>query len=211
MRFSSILKITAITVGSLSVLASCKEKKESTNTDANVSSTTTVEANENGVKIAYINVDTLESQYAYFKTSKDKFEQQQKAIENELAKLQKDIQNQYMALQKKVQEKNISQEEYEKTGVRIQSMEKNYEQKAGKHSEDMYKRTEAFQKEYKSKLDEALKAVNKDGKYDFILNYQEGTPFILHVNPKYDITSEVLTILNNSATPAATTTDSTAK
>lgn len=207
MKFSSIIKMTAITVGTLSVLASCKEKKEN-NTDTN---TTTVEATHAGTKIAYINVDTLESQYAYFKESKDKFEQQQKAIENELAKLQKDIQSQYMTIQKKVQEKNISQEEYEKTGARIQSMEKNYEQKAAKHSEDMYKRTEAFQKDYKAKLDEALKAVNKDGQYDFILNYQEGTPFILHVNPKYDITSEVLSILNKTATPAPLVTDSTAK
>lgn len=196
MNFISFIKISAVTLGTLSLLASCKNNNN--NTPATNQNTNPNKADDSGFKIAYIDIDTLETKYEYIVSERAKFEKEQKAIEAELAKLQKDIQNQYMALQKKVQEKNISQEEYEKTGQRIQSMERNYEQKASKHSEEMYKKTDAFQKDYRSKIDAFLKEYNSDGRYDYILSYQEGSPIVLQVNPKYNITNDVVAGLNKT-------------
>lgn len=194
------LFVTCVAAISLLTFQSCKDKNNTTNT--NTESAT----NAPSTKIAFINLDSLDANYQYIIDGKARFETEQKNMESELKKLEQSIQAQYRALQKKIDDKSISQVEYETIGKKIQSMEQNYQQKGQALSSQLMMKTDSFQIDYRKKVDDFLADYNKDGKYDYILSYQYGGTNVLYGNKSLDITSDVVTGLNNQYKGTSTTT-----
>jgi len=203
MKKNIILKSFAIISASLLLLTSCGNKTDKPSN----SNSTAAEGAATTSKIAYIDLDSLETQYKYIVEHKDKFEAEKATMEAELKKLESSIQGQYINLKKKVDERTISQEEYEQTGAKIQSMEQNYQQRAQEMSNTFMAKTQEFQLAYRQKIDRFIADFNKDNKYDFILTYQDGGSVVLYANKALDITAEVVKGLNddyqkNGVTPA---------
>lgn len=202
MKKNIILKSFAAFSASLILFASCGNKNE---TPAKGTTPTNNEGVSTDTKIAYIDIDSLETQYKYIVEHKEKFEVEKKAMEAELKKLENSIQGQYVNLKKKVDERNISQEEYESSGQRIQGMEQQYQQRAQEMSNKFMMQTEEFQLAYRKRIDDFLANYNKDNKYDYILTYQNGGSVVLYANKSLDITAEVVKGLNDEYQKTGTT------
>jgi outer membrane protein len=179
-------------LGASLIATSCKDKKNATASK----NTVAVNNESTSTKIAYINLDSLDSRYQYILDGKKKFEAEQKKMEDELKSLEQAIKNQYSVLQKKINDKSISEVEYEQMGKKIQSMEQNYQQKAQSLSGQLMAKTDSFQTDYRKKIDDFLIAYNANGKYDYILSYQYGAGLVLFANKTLDITQDVVEGLN---------------
>ena len=63
-------------------------------------------------------------------------------------------------------------------------------------SNDIAVKKEAMMKELNKRVEKYLERFAQKKKIDFVLNYQEGIPIVLHGNPAFNVTAEVLAGLN---------------
>ncbi len=152
-------------------------------------------ANTGGVRIAYVNGDTLDAKYEWLKQQKEAIEQRmmnaQKSLANKEEALMKDAQ----ALQEKFQGGNMTQADAEKADMalrqRAQKLEEEKERLSKSLAEDQKK---AFNDLY-ANVESNLKTLSSQIGYDYILSYSRGGQILL-ANDSLDITKEVLELLN---------------
>ncbi|MFN0036254.1 MAG: OmpH family outer membrane protein [Saprospiraceae bacterium] len=148
-----------------------------------------------GVRIAYVNGDTLDAQYEWLKQQKTAIEQRLANAEKSLAGKEEALMKDAAALQQKFQEGNMTQAEAEeKQGVLMQRGSKLEEEKmrlSKSLSEDQKK---AFNDLY-ANVEAKLKTLTSEIGYDYILSYSRGGQILL-ANDSLDITKQVLQLLN---------------
>lgn len=178
-------------LASLSLLPACNNK---TNTPA----ATTAPATQGGAatgKIAYVNLDSLEANYTFFRQKKADFDKRQADIEAELSRLGQQFQNEYMAFQKKVQAGTMSQTEGEATQKRLAQLQQNVESRRQNLGNQLMEEQQKFNDELQKRLDIFLEKYNKDKQYDYILSYVKGGSILL-ANPALDITRDIIKGMN---------------
>lgn len=148
-----------------------------------------------GISIAYVNLDSLEAKYEFFKDRKAAFEKTQASMEAEIQRLSKSFQNEVAAFQKKAQSGTLTQSEGQELEQRLAKMQQNVETRSQNLSMELMKEQEKFNNELQAKLDTFLQEYNADEKYDFIFSHVKGTT-LLWANEAYDITKEVVDGLN---------------
>lgn len=150
-----------------------------------------------GARIAYVDIDTLEANYDYFKRKKSEFETRQKNIDAELERMANALQNEYVSLQKKAQNGELSQSEGEAAQQRLMQKQNELENKRQSLGSKYLKDQEDFNKEIHDNLHEYIKEYNEEAGYDYILSYSKDGS-ILYANDALDITQEVVKGMNSS-------------
>lgn len=146
-------------------------------------------------KIAYVDIDTLEAYYDYFKKKKTEFESRQKSIDAELEKMANNIQNEYISLQQKAQKGEITQSEGEAIQQKLLQKQQELETKRQNLGSKYMKDHENFNKEIHDNLHKYVEEYNVDKGYDYIL-YNSKDGFILYANKELDITWDIIKGLN---------------
>lgn len=149
----------------------------------------------NSAKIAYVDIDTLEANYDYFKKKKTEFESRQKSIDAELEKMANNIQNEYLSLQQKAQKGEITQSEGEAIQQKLLQKQQELETKRQNLGSKYMKDHESFNKEIHDNLHKYVEEYNADKGYDYIL-YNSKDGFILYANKELDITWDIIKGLN---------------
>ena len=185
----------ALTIG----LASCQQKntKANNNPDTATGAQTTDHVDRGGVRIAYVNIDTLEAKYTYFKEAKDAFDKKQASVEAQLRASAETLQNEYVGLKKKAQAGTLTQAEGEAAEKHLAEMQQELEAKRQNLTAGLLKDQQVFTDKLQSQLDSFITEYNKDKHYDYILSYAQGGSILL-ANPKLDITADVLKSMNDA-------------
>jgi len=178
----------------IAFFASCNGKK-STNTKTETTTTTGEQPASVSGRIAYVDMDTLESKFIFLKNKKDEMERETKASDAEIGRMTQSLQNEYISLQKKSQAGALSQVEGEAAQKRLGQMQQNIENKKQELTMQLMKKQEAFNKDLQARLDAFLAKYNKDKGYDYILSYSKGGS-ILFVNTALNITEDVIKGMN---------------
>ncbi|WP_222166016.1 OmpH family outer membrane protein [Edaphocola aurantiacus] len=152
--------------------------------------------NNAGLKLAYVNGDTLNANYIFLKEQKAAYEKKQNAFENEMQQKEKALQAEAMAFQKKIQAGTMSQAEGEATQKRLGQQQQVLEQRHQTITAQLMKEQTEIQDEFQKRLDAFLEKFNKEKKYDFIFTYSKAGGQILYANKALDITKEVLDAMN---------------
>lgn len=158
-------------------------------------------------KIAYVNVDTLQEKYAYWKTESTALAAEQSSLESELQRSAQQLQNDYAAFQQKAQSGNISEAEGKATQQRLAQMQQSLETRRATMSEQLQVKQVAFSEKLQKNIDDFLAIYNKDNKYDYIMSYTKSGQ-ILYANKALDITEDVLKGLNDYKPSTTDTTKS---
>ncbi len=154
-----------------------------------------------GLKIAYVNGDSILLNYGEFRAASESMELKQRDAEELLqtkgAELEKDI----AAYQRKAQAGTMSRNEMEtqerRLGAKQEALMNERDQITNALLSETSEINERLQKIIKAKLGE----IKKQEGYDFIFSYVQGGP-ILIADEKHDITTRVLAALNsNTASP----------
>lgn len=158
-----------------------------------------VSVNKEGAaySIAFVNSDSLMSQYKMFGVYKTKLESQKKQMEDDMAVKANKFQQDVADYQKKVQSYSISSEQAQK----IESDLKNRQQQLLDLKDNLSNQLAQMELSNQTALFDsivsALKVYNATQKFDYILGYSKGSGILL-ANEKYNITPAVVEILNKN-------------
>jgi len=151
------------------------------------------------VRIAHVNVDSLNVKYQCMVDTKRDMESRENSIQMEFANKNKVLQDEYLAYQQKVQSNNISQVDAEKAQKDLQEKKDELDNLQRKH-DDLLKEAQDRENVILAIVQKYVANYNKKTHFDYILAYAKTGSNILFANDSLDITKEVVAGLNKEYT-----------
>jgi outer membrane protein len=173
-------------------------KKDGTTAAATTGDSNSATVNK-GFIIAYVDIDTVEANYNYFKEKKAELEKKQQAIDNELKANVRALQNEAADFQRKAQ--SMTQAEGEAAQRTLYDKQQQLEGKAQNMRSQYAEQENKFNEELQHRLNDFLQKFNSDKKYAYILSYRSGASNVLYKDEQYNITNEVIAGLNEANVP----------
>ncbi|ALO14174.1 Outer membrane protein [Salinivirga cyanobacteriivorans] len=151
---------------------------------------------QTGLKVAYINTDSLLMNYKLAKELNKQFTSQQKQSQRELEQRMQKFQKNYQAFQEKVQRGGfLTQSSAEAQQQELLAEQQQLEKLNQQLSNNLMAREQSINQELYDSVSNFVKHYNKSKKYDLILNNTLGGSLI-YGKQKYNITNEILQELN---------------
>jgi outer membrane protein len=158
---------------------------------------TVIAAGLAAAKIAFVNIDSLQDKYTYFKQKQAEFEQKEKSLAASLESKAQAFQNEYAALQQKAQGGTVPPAQLQQEGERMQQKQQNLVAERDRRGKELMEETQKFNEDLMKKINEVLATLQKDKGFDYVARHSKGSgSAFLYVNEKLDITNDVLAILN---------------
>ena len=148
------------------------------------------------IKFAYVNIDSLTSQYKRYQDASDEFQRKQDNAQATIQAKGKSFASQVQEFQRKVQSNAITQEQYNNEQARLAKLQQDLE--------DLQTRlSSSLQEEYATKLQELTDTIKnfmavyaREKGYDLILCKSSGIDNVLYADEAYDVTEQVVAALN---------------
>lgn len=193
------MKKTLLFLMAALALAACTKKENTNSRTAGLEKAPTTEAK--GL-IAYVEIDSIMSQYEFCKENRTLLEQHYKNYQQQLAAKESALENAAASFQKKLQAgQYTSQEAAQAEQNRLMGEQQKLEKLSAELTEKYAKEEEAAGKALRDSVQRFLKDYNKDGRYSFILSKSGDN--ILYAEPQRDITNDVISGLNKRYKSAA--------
>ena len=149
-----------------------------------------------GLKIAYVEVDSLMTQYEFCKEFTLILQKKSNNARNTLTQKGQQLQNAAANFQQKLQNNGFtSREQAESQQAAIQRQQQSLQELQARLENELANETAKYNDALRDSLMHFLNAYNKDKKYDIILTKQGDN--ILYAAPRFDITKDVINGLNN--------------
>ncbi len=186
-----IMKKLLILALGVVALTACNSNKEGDAPENTASS----KVESTGLKIAYVEVDSLMSQYQFCKDHNLLLNQKGENAQKTLAEKQRALQNHANALQKKYESNGFTtRDELERAQNALAREQQDLAELEQRLMNELGNEQAQLTLEMRDSIQAFLKTYNKGKKYDYILSRSGDN--ILLANPKYDITKEVVAGLN---------------
>lgn len=192
--FFSVALIAATTLGLTSCNKSAPKMDEKTETAA--------QQTKGSGKIAYVEVDSIMTQYNFCKDYTKILNQKGNNIQKTLASKQQALQNAAANFQQKVQQNAYTREQAEAIQAGLQKQSNDLQALNQRLSGEFQTETEKYNKALHDSLQHYLAVYNKDKKYGLIFAKQGDN--LLYADKTYDITNEVVAGLNKAYKPKKT-------
>ena len=187
------------------VMAAALTACTGSNNESNVAANEPTAQNE-GCKIAYVEVDTLMNQYQFCKDYSIILTRKGENIQKTLADKERALQTQASQLQRKYEAGMFTSEAELKGAQQNLQRAQNELQTLGEQlSGDFAEEQAKFNNAMRDSVKNFLSSYNKTKKYDYILSRAGDN--ILLANPACDITAQVVEGLNKRYKPSAETTE----
>lgn len=170
--------------------AACGSKNEEETT---VETDQPVEAT--GLKIAYVELDTLMSQYQLYKDYSEVLTRKGNNIQKTLAQKQRSLENHAAAVQKKYESNEFTtRDEVERAQASIQKEQADLAELADRLQSEFAMEQARINEEARDSIQSFLKRYNKTKKFDYVL--VKAGDNLLIANPRYNITNDIVKGLN---------------
>lgn len=171
-------------------LTACQKSAEEAEDNAQPASEETV-----GLKIAYVEMDSLITQYQLYKDYEEELTRKGTNIQSTLAQKQRTLEQHAAAMQKKYESNGFTtRDELERAQNSIQAEQQQLQELADRLQTDFAQEQARVNQEARDSIQAFLRAYNKTKKYDYVL--VKAGDNMLVANPKMDITKEVIKGLN---------------
>ena len=159
------------------------------------------DASASGMKIAYVEVDSLMTQYDFAKDYSVTLEKKSNNARNTLTQKGNALQAAVNNFQQKINNNGFQSRE-QAAGVQaaIERQQRDLQELQARLENELASETSKFNAALRDSLQNFLKAYNKDKQFDLILS--KAGDNILMANKKYDITYDVINGLNKRYKPA---------
>ena len=183
-------KLTIVALSALFVLTACNQKQ-----NAAADAAAHAEEEQSGMKVAFVEVDSLMSQYQFCKDYTLLLNKKGENAANTLQQKQRALQQHAAALQKKYESNGFNtRDELERAQNQINKEQQDLAELDQRLTNELAMENAKLNEELRDSIQAFLKVYNKAKKYDYILARQGDN--ILFANPKFDITKEVVAGLN---------------
>lgn len=174
-------------------ITSCNNQPQKNDTQKSATKGTVADSNE-GLKIAYVEYDSILSQYNFSKDA-------QKILDGKRANAQKTIQSKQQTLQQKAQDLEQGYRANKYTQAQVQQIQAGLQQQAQEGDalaqrlqNELAKEADNYNKALSDSVHHFLAEYNKDKKFSIIFAKQGDN--ILYAQDAYDITDQVIAGLN---------------
>ncbi len=155
------------------------------------------------LKIAYVEVDSLMTQYTFCKEQSELLEKKSQNIQNTLNQKGQSLQAAAMKFQQDVQNNKYTQQQAEAVQASLQKQQSDLQNLQQRLGAEFQAETEKFNVALRDSLNHYLAQYNKAKKYTLILTKQGDN--ILYADKSYDITNDVIAGLNKAYKPSKAT------
>lgn len=146
-------------------------------------------------KIAYVEYDTIMSQYEYCKEFSEQLQQRSASYQQQLATKQRALENAAESFQRKLQSGQFtSQEQAQAEQQKIQKQQEQLQNLSVELEQKFAAEQESINVALHDSVQNFLKEFNKDGKYAIILAKVGDN--LMYADPKLDLTDQVVKGLN---------------
>lgn len=174
----------------------CNNQPQKNDTTAGKNETATSAPAAGGQKIAYVEIDSIMSQYTYWKDVTKIIKAKEANIQRTLAGKQKAIQAAAANFQQNVQANKYTQAQAQQIQASIQKQAQDADALQQRLGAEYQNEVAKYNKALSDSVHNYLKAYNKDKKYAIIL--AKSGDNILYADPAYDITGEVVKGMNQA-------------
>ncbi len=148
-----------------------------------------------GLKIAYVEVDSLMTQYEFCKEFTLILQKKSNNARNTLNSKGQALQNAMANFQQKLNNNGFtSREQAESQQAAIQRQQQSLQELQARLESELAQETQKYNEALRDSLMHLLNDYNKDKKYDLILTKQGDN--ILYAAPRFDITKDIINGLN---------------
>jgi len=148
-----------------------------------------------GFKMAYFDMDSLETHYDEFKDAQAQVKDQENRMTQELSSLDRTNQKKIEGWRQKQQSNTMTQAEGEQAQREYQAMQQQFAARKQELEQALYKRTEDLKTNMRKKIEDFLKDYNKQKSFSYIIEY-DANSFIYAKDSLYNITSDLVEGLN---------------
>lgn len=152
---------------------------------------------QSGLKIAYVNADSITSQYKFCKDYTLVLQKKESNIQATLNQKAQALQNAAANFQQKLQENAYTRERAEQIQSALQKQQADLQTLQQRLASEFEGEQAKFLKAFQDSVQNYLKDYNKKKKYDLIINKAA----VLEGSDKFDITKEVVEGLNKRYKP----------
>jgi len=182
---------TAAFVAATMLFGACGSNSE---TEATSENTQTTEQS-GGMKIAYVELDTLMSQYQLYKDYSEVLTRKGNNIQKTLAQKQRTLESHAASVQKKFDNNEYTtRDEVERAQASIQKEQAELAELADRLQNEFAMEQARINEEARDSIQSFLRHYNKTKKYDYVM--VKAGDNLLIANPKYDITKDIVKGLN---------------
>lgn len=196
MGMKKLIRSAAVVALMSLVVASCN--KQAPKVEEKSASTNTANA---GIKIAYIEVDSIMSQYKFCKEYSLILEKKSQNIQNTVNAKGRSLQAAAAKFQQDIQNNKYTQQQAEAVQAGLQKQNADLQALQQRLGAEFQAETEKFNKALRDSIQHYLAVYNKDKKFSLILS--KAGDNILYADKTYDITNEVIAGLNKAYKPVA--------
>ena len=160
----------------------------------------TAETGGSDLKIAYIEVDSIMSQYQFCKEYSLILQKKSQNIQNTINQKGQSLQAAAANFQQKIQQNAYTREQAEAINANLVKQQNDLQALQNRLGSEFQAETDKFNNALRDSIQHFLAKYNKDKKYALILS--KAGDNILYADKGYDITNEVIAGLNKAYTPA---------
>ena len=198
MNKKTILRTVALAFVATMGMTSCDKSNPQMDQKANASAK--VAAGD--MKIAYVEVDSIMSQYKFCKEYSLILQKKGQNIQNTLAQKQQALRAAAANFQQKVQQNAYTREQAEGVNASLQKQNNDLQMLNQRLSAEFQNETDQFNKALRDSIQHYLASYNKDKKYSIIFSKQGDN--LLYADKAYDITNDIIAGLNKAYKGKAT-------
>lgn len=198
MNKKTILRTVALAFVATMGMTSCDKSNPQMDQKANASA----KAAAGDMKIAYVEVDSIMSQYKFCKEYSLILQKKGQNIQNTLAQKQQALQAAAANFQQKVQQNAYTREQAEGVNASLQKQSNDLQMLNQRLSAEFQNETDQFNRALRDSIQHYLATYNKDKKYSIIFSKQGDN--LLYADKAYDITNDIIAGLNKAYKGKAT-------
>lgn len=173
------------------LFGACGSNNEAEATSENTQTT----EQSGGMKIAYVELDTLMSQYQLYKDYSEVLTRKGNNIQKTLAQKQRTLESHAASVQKKFDNNEYTtRDEVERAQASIQKEQAELAELADRLQNEFAMEQARINEEARDSIQSFLRHYNKTKKYDYVM--VKAGDNLLIANPKYDITKDIVKGLN---------------
>lgn len=152
-------------------------------------------ATESGLKVAYVQIDSLLKSYDLYNDLSKQFGDNQQRMESELQQKSQKLQRNAADLQEKMQQRLITQRQAEAKQKQLMQAQQNLVQLRDQLTQKLANDQQVMNKQVYDSVYSFLNDLNKKRHYDIIFSTAQSNPILL-ADSTFDITNEVIIGLN---------------
>ena len=188
-------KLAIVALAAMAMTACDKSKN---NADDNAPATKQLAATE--TKIAFVEVDSVMSQYKFCKDYSLVLQKKGQNIQNTLASKQQQLVAAAANFQQKIQQNAYTREQAQAIQAQLQKQNNDLQALNQRLSSEFQTETDKYNNALRDSIQHFLAQYNKDKKFSLILS--KAGDNILYADKAHDITNEVIAGLNKAYKPA---------